>query len=101
MLDPAVTFRADGGGKALAVASSRSRAPRRVAGYPGCSWTALARNMDLELREAHRQPSSRPDRHKRLCERVVTVFSFTIDAQRIVAIDAVRNPEKLRHVRGA
>jgi hypothetical protein len=28
----------------------------------------------------------------------VTVVSFTIDAGRIVAIDSVRNPEKLRHV---
>lgn len=27
------------------------------------------------------------------------MLSFTIDAGRIVALDIVRNPEKLRHVR--
>ena len=31
---------------------------------------------------------------------ILTVTAFTIDGGRIVALDVVRNPEKLRHVQG-
>ena len=33
--------------------------------------------------------------------RVTAVLSLTVDAGRIVAVNVVRNPDKLRHVPGA
>lgn len=31
--------------------------------------------------------------------RHLNVLSFTVDAEKIIALDVVRNPDKLRHVR--
>lgn len=97
VLDPDVVFTADGGGRVAAV-------PRPLTGAP-----VIVRTL-LGFRRADRR---RPRRARyALCAvnglpglvidaDALTVFSCTVDAGRIVAIDVVRNPDKLRHVRVA
>lgn len=92
LLDPGVVWRGDGGGK-VAASHRVERGARNV-----------ARKL-LEL--AHRPPrgsrmamvNGAPGLVLRDADGVLTVVAFTVDAGRVVAIDAVRNPDKLTTVR--
>jgi RNA polymerase sigma-70 factor (ECF subfamily) len=91
VLDPGVTFRADGGGKATAARRpllGADRVARAVARLATKTW------RDRALATVNDAPGllvddggSRP-----------AVYSLTVDNGRIVAIDVVRNPDKLGHV---
>ena len=97
MLDPQVTYTADGGGRAIA-ARRPLHGARRVAAV-----------LEAFNRMARRRARARRARERRgpACswstdgDRVTAVLSLTVDAGRIVAVDVVRNPDKLRRVRGA
>src|SRR5262249_36091089 len=95
VLDPDVVFRSDGGGQVpsarfplegaervaralLALEGKRQRAGYEMRGAPG--------TINGQLGFVY-------------CEgKNLNVLSFTIDRGRIVALDVVRNPDKLRHV---
>lgn len=96
VLDPGVVFRSDGGGQVPA-----ARFPLEGAERVARALLALERTRQHDGRELRGAPGLvngqlgfvyYEGRH-------LNVLSFTIDAERIVAIDVVRNPEKLRHVR--
>jgi RNA polymerase sigma-70 factor (ECF subfamily) len=95
LLDPDVVMRSDGGGR---VAASRKplvgvdRVSRAVAAL---TRTGLARAEELRMVDVNGVPGLLAIE----TSGTKTVASFTVDAGRIVAIDIVRNPEKLRHVR--
>ncbi len=95
VLDPQVVFRSDGGGQVpaaryplegadrvaralLAMEGKRQSAGHAMRGAPG----AVNGQLGFVYYEGKN----------------LNVLSFTIDAGRIVALDVVRNPEKLRHV---
>lgn len=89
VLDPSVTFRADGGGKAIAARhpiSGAARVARMLTKLAGKVWISVRVAMvndapGLLVDDGAAQPS---------------VYSLTVDAGRIVAIDVIRNPDKLR-----
>ncbi|HEY8581418.1 MAG TPA: RNA polymerase sigma factor SigJ [Capillimicrobium sp.] len=92
LLDPDVVWRSDGGGKVVASRKIQHGA-ERVAGIN----VALARKYptsDVRLVDVNGAPGLvlRGD------DRDLTVMAFTVDEGRIVAIDVVRNPDKLQHV---
>ncbi len=91
LLDPDVVWRVDGGGNVNA-----SLKPQRGALHVAKAMLALTRT---------KAPSGRPAIVNGAPGGVIinadgemTVISITLDAGRIVAIDYVRNPDKLRHV---
>jgi RNA polymerase sigma-70 factor (ECF subfamily) len=93
LLDPEVVFRGDGGGK--------------VAAWPWPEHGAdnVARRLITYLTLPHlgmrfAEVGGGPGIVMRDPWGVLTVIAFTVDAGRIVAIDAVRNPDKLIGVRG-
>ena len=96
VLDPQVTYTADGGGRAIA-ARRPLHGARRVAGvleaYNRMAGDARVRAARVNDRPGLVVIGDGP--------RVTAVLSLTVDAGRIVAVDVVRNPDKLRHVRGA
>lgn len=96
VLDPDVVFRSDGGGHVpsarfplegaervaralLSLERKRQSAGHRMRGAPG----TVNGSLGFVYCEGEN----------------LNVLSFTIDAGRIVALDVVRNPDKLRHVR--
>ena len=92
-LDPDVVWTADGGGHAIA-----SRRPIAGAVRVARAWIAmrrkaavanLARPVDVNGRLGLMFPT--PDGHR-------SVMSFSVERGRIVRIDVIRNPEKLRRV---
>jgi RNA polymerase sigma-70 factor (ECF subfamily) len=92
VLDPGVVWTSDGGGHAIA-----SRKPVRGAARVARAWVALGRRT-IEPRAAPIELNGRlglliagTDGHR-------SALSFTVDDGRIVRIDAVRNPDKLRRV---
>lgn len=87
LLDPDVVWRGDGGGKVAAAPLER--------GAPNVAQRllALADRPPLSARMA--LVNGAAGMVLRHADGVLTVVSFTIDAGRIVAIDAVRNPDKL------
>jgi RNA polymerase sigma-70 factor (ECF subfamily) len=94
VLDPEVVWTSDGGGQAVA-----SRRPLRGAHRVGRAWVALGRTasdpatpIELNGRLGLLLPGT--DGHR-------SVMSFQVDGGRIVRIDVVRNPEKLRRVGSA
>lgn len=91
ILDPDVVWRSDGGGK---VSASRTiqHGAERVAKIN----IALARKPPLDGRVA--DVNGAPGLVFRAGDGNLTVMSFTVDAGRIVAIDVVRNPDKLTSV---
>jgi RNA polymerase sigma-70 factor (ECF subfamily) len=98
VLDPEAVLRADGGGKAFA------------AGKPLLGADRIARALLGLRRAAERRGQERTGRLARVngAPGVViveadgaSVVSLTIDAGRIVAVDIVRNPDKLRGLDGA
>ena len=91
VLDPDVVWTSDGGGRAIA-----SRAPLRGARRVGRAWVALGRTAvdpatPIELNGRLGLLLAGRDGHR-------SVLSFQVDRGRIVRIDVVRNPEKLRRV---
>jgi RNA polymerase sigma-70 factor (ECF subfamily) len=97
LLDPDVVFRSDGGGRVTAAAYPLLGAERVIRMLMGMRRSR--RNRALQGRPAvvNGWPgfvTDNPDGSE------LTVFSFTIDDGLIVAIDSIRNPEKLTHVEG-
>jgi RNA polymerase sigma-70 factor, ECF subfamily len=96
LLDPEVLMRSDGGGRV-----SAAGAPLAGADRVGRALLALERKRRLdgrEIRAEMRIVNGAPGAVFHNGE-ALNVMSFTVDAGRIVAIDIVRNPEKLRGVR--
>jgi RNA polymerase sigma-70 factor (ECF subfamily) len=96
VLDPEVTFRSDGGGKVVAAREPQHGADR-------VARLLLSFEHDAQRQRGHARGgivdvNGLPGLVLRDRD-VTTVISFTVDRGRIVAIDAVRNPDKLRHVR--
>jgi RNA polymerase sigma-70 factor (ECF subfamily) len=93
LLDPAVTYRADGGGKTPAPRRpvvGADRVARLITGLVArapsfIEWHPVLVNHTPGIILTHGS-------------HVRQVLSFTIDQQRIVSIDSVRNPDKLRHL---
>lgn len=95
LLDPSVVFRSDGGGHVRAV-----RAPLRGAERVARALVGLARQQLRAGGPARGQLASVNGGPGIVAHDGValTVMSFAFDNGRIVAIDIVRNPEKLTHV---
>jgi RNA polymerase sigma-70 factor (ECF subfamily) len=98
VLDPDAVLRADGGGKAFAAGKPLHGADRIARALLGLRRAALRRGQQRAGRLA--RVNGAPG--------VViveadgaSVVSLTIDAGRIIAVDIVRNPEKLRGLDGA
>jgi RNA polymerase sigma-70 factor (ECF subfamily) len=92
VLDPEVTWRGDGGGKVPAlsrVEGGADEVARRL--------LAFARGPLGDLRLA--DVNGAPGLVMRGADGVLTVIALTVDAGRITAIDAIRNPDKLPGVR--
>jgi RNA polymerase sigma-70 factor, ECF subfamily len=87
LLDPGVVWRGDGGGKVAAAPLER--------GAPNVARRLLALAHRPPLSDRMALVNGAPGLVMRDADGVLTVVSFTVDAGRIVAIDAVRNPEKL------
>jgi RNA polymerase sigma-70 factor (ECF subfamily) len=91
LLDPEVVWRADGGGKVTAARPAAGGA-QNVARW----LLALARRPPQSLRMA--TVNGAPGLVMRDADGVLTVIAFTIDADRITALDVMRNPDKLAGV---
>jgi RNA polymerase sigma-70 factor, ECF subfamily len=92
-LDPDVVWTADGGGRAIA-----SRRPIAGAARVARAWIAMRRKATLADLPRAVEVNGRlglmfptPDGHR-------SVMSFSVEGGRIVRIDVVRNPQKLRRV---
>ena len=96
VLDPEVVFRSDGGGQ-VPSAGSRWKAPSGSAR----ALLALERKRQRAGREMRGAPGMVNGRLGFVYYegKNLNVLSFTVDAGRIVALDVVRNPDKLRQVR--
>lgn len=95
VLDPAVTFRSDGGGRVIAArrpVDGAERVARTLVAF-GTAHAARGGAVRGGLVVVNELPGLALYDGETL-----GVFSFTIDGGRIVAIDVVRNPDKLRHV---
>ena len=91
LLDPGVVWRSDGGGKVSAARPAKPGA-RNVARW----LIALARRPPRSLRMV--MVNGAPGLVMRDGDGVLTVIAFTIDADRITAMDVMRNPDKLTTV---
>jgi RNA polymerase sigma-70 factor, ECF subfamily len=87
LLDPGVVWRGDGGGKVTAAPLEH--------GAPNVARRLLALADRPPLGGRMALINGAPGLVLRDADGVLTVVSFTVNAGRIVAIDAVRNPEKL------
>jgi RNA polymerase sigma-70 factor (ECF subfamily) len=95
VLDPDAVMRADGGGKVPAAGKPLVGADRIVRVLLGLARAAARQGVEPEGRLARVNGAT----GLIIRERGATnVYSLTIDAGRITAIDVVRNPDKLRHV---
>lgn len=96
VLDPAVVFRSDGGGHVPS-----ARFPLEGAERVARALLSLERKRQSAGYEMRGAPGMINGQLGFVyCEgKNLNVLSVTIDAGRIVALDVVRNPEKLRHVR--
>lgn len=95
VLDPDVTFRSDGGGNVVAArrpVGGADRVARALAGF-----AAANARRGIESRGALLNVNGMPGLLLQDGD-VRAVVSLTVDDGRIVAIDVVRNPDKLRHV---
>lgn len=95
VLDPEVVLTSDGGG--LVTAARRpvvgsARVAKALAGF-----ARLGMTPDANPRGGFAEVNGLPGLVVAAGD-VINVVSFTVDDGRIVAIDIVRNPEKLRHV---
>ncbi|MCO5999727.1 RNA polymerase sigma factor SigJ [Actinoallomurus rhizosphaericola] len=92
VLDPGVTLRGDGGGKVPAVSrveGGAEQVARMLLGF--------AAHPSVEVRIA--DVNGAPGLVMLDPTGVLTVMAFTVDAGRITAIDAIRNPDKLPGLR--
>ena len=92
LLDPEVTFRADGGGRVVA-ATKPLHGAERVAR----ALLAFARKAPAEVRGALVAVNGRPGLFVAAGDDR-SIFAFAVDGGRIIAIDVVRNPEKLERL---
>jgi RNA polymerase sigma-70 factor (ECF subfamily) len=95
LLDPEVVFRSDGGGIANAAKQPLVGADRIVRVLMGLRRSRRNRDQRAQMALVNGMLGVITDDGD---GGDVTVTSFTIDDGRIVAIDSVRNPEKLTHV---
>jgi RNA polymerase sigma-70 factor (ECF subfamily) len=95
LLDPEVVLRSDGGGCVTAARKPLVGAERVARAVAALARTGFTQVAELRMVDVNGAPGLLPVERSG----TKTVASFTIDAGRIVAIDIVRNPEKLRHVR--
>jgi len=95
LLDPDVVLRSDGGGLVNA-----ARKPILGADRVGRSLLAFARKGRGSSQVRFVDVNGMPGLLIAEASGILTVTAFTIDGGRIVALDVVRNPEKLRHVQG-
>jgi RNA polymerase sigma-70 factor, ECF subfamily len=95
LLDPEVVFRSDGGGRVPS-----ARFPLQGAERVARALLALERTRRRDGRELRGAPATVNGGLGLVYYEGenLNVLSFTIDAGRIVALDVVRNPDKLRHV---
>ncbi|UGQ11398.1 RNA polymerase sigma factor SigJ [Yinghuangia sp. ASG 101] len=91
LFDPAVVLRADGGGKVRALLSVKHGA-RDVAEFLLAVSTGAV--VDVEVRSVNGTPGL----VLRESGGAVSVVAFLVDRDRIVALDVVRNPDKLTGV---
>jgi len=95
LLDPDVVMRSDGGGLVSASRKPLVGVDRVSRAVAALTRTGLARAKELRMVDVNGAPGLLAIE----ASGIKTVASFTVDAGRIMAIDIVRNPEKLRHVR--
>lgn len=95
LLDPDAVMRSDGGGKVPAAGRPLVGGERIARALMGFKRAAERHGVEPEGRFARVNGAVGLVVHER---GATNVYSLTIDAGRIVAIDVVRNPEKLRHV---
>ena len=91
VLDPDVTFRADGGGKVIAARhpiGGAARVARVLTKLAGKTWRG-ARVVLVNDMPGLLVDDGAP---------VPSVYSLTVDGDRIVAVDVLRNPDKLQHL---
>jgi RNA polymerase sigma-70 factor (ECF subfamily) len=93
LLDPDVVWRSDGGGRVTS-----SRKVQRGADKVARGLLALARRPPRGAYLA--EVNGAPGIVLRDADGFLSVMAFTVDGARITAVDIMRNPEKLRHVRG-
>jgi RNA polymerase sigma-70 factor, ECF subfamily len=91
LLDPGVVWRADGGGK-VSAAHPVERGARQVARVVLAFARRPPRSVGLVT------VNGAPGLVLRDADGVLTVLAVTVDAGRIVALDAIRNPDKLTAV---
>jgi len=96
LLDPEVVFRSDGGGRVPS-----ARFPLEGAERVARALLALERKRQRAGHELHGAPGTVNGRLGFVYREGenLNVLSLTVGAGRIVALDVIRNPEKLRHVR--
>jgi RNA polymerase sigma-70 factor (ECF subfamily) len=94
-LDPEVVWTADGGGRAVAALKPISGAARVARG-----WFALRRKPAFDPRPRLVEINGRLGLMLIGTDGDLALLSFAVEGGRIARIDAVRNPEKLRRVRG-
>jgi RNA polymerase sigma-70 factor (ECF subfamily) len=93
VLDPDVVWTSDGGGRAIA-----ARKPVHGAERVARGWVALRRKGAIEPTATPIQLNGQVGLLIRDTHGDRSVLSFVVDGGRIVRIDVVRNPEKLRRV---
>jgi RNA polymerase sigma-70 factor, ECF subfamily len=97
LLDPEATLRADGGGKVASAGKPLHGAERIARALVGLSRSSVRRGLAANGRLARVNGATGlviTD------DEATSVVSLTIDAGRIVAVDIVRNPDKLGRVGG-
>jgi RNA polymerase sigma-70 factor (ECF subfamily) len=95
LLDPDAVMRSDGGGKVPAAGKPLEGADRIIRALMGFARAAARQGVEPEGRFARVNGAT----GMVIRERGATnVYSLTIDAGRITAIDVVRNPDKLRRI---
>lgn len=94
-LDPDVVLTSDGGGVVFAARRPIVGSARVVKALAGFARAGLAHRAEPRgaIADVNGMPGLLVEG-----DGVMSVISFTVDAGRIVAIDIVRNPQKLRHV---
>jgi RNA polymerase sigma-70 factor (ECF subfamily) len=93
VLDPNVVWTSDGGGRAIA-----SRKPVRGAQRVARAWVALRRAASIEPAATPIEVNGRLGLLIAGADGNRSTLSFAVDGGRIVRIDVVRNPDKLRRL---
>jgi len=91
ILDPDVTFTADGGGRVIA-----ARKPLHGAARVAKAWLAINRGTARAVPRGIVDLNGRAGLVTAAASGEPSVLAFTVDDGRIVRIDVIRNPDKLR-----